>query len=1167
MAQESLEFTAILNDEMTAQLEEIFSSVEGLAEAFNAAAEEMAAGMSSVEESVSGAAGAMGDISGAADAAAGSLDALGGSADGAGGGLDMFSATAASTAESMAMMGASADEIDAMMASFGESADVASGGLDAAAGAADAAAGSFDALAGSVGGLDAVSVSADDLGTAANASTDAIAANTAALADNAAAATDDAAATDANTVSKQANDDANTKNAGSANKLNLLLLGAGAAVAVAGVAAVKAAGDFQAGITSLVTGAGEAQSNVKLVSDGILNMAQSTGESTSQLISGAYMIESAGYHGANALNVLQAAAEGAKVGNADLGTVADATTTILNDFGSTGITASGAVNELIATVASGKTHMQDLGQSLSQILPTASAAHVGLQDVMGAMATMTGEGVPAANAATYLRQTILALDAPSAAAQKALKNVGLSTDQVASMMQKSLPDTLAMITDAVGKKFPVGSAQYVAAIKDISGGSKTMQGMLDLTGDHMSTFTANVQGIGGAVKQGGNSIVGWSQVQGTFNQKLDEAGSTVETFFIRLGTQLLPVLGQLVDAFSSKVMPAIGNFTTFLEKNHTALALVAGVLGGVFLAALYSIAAPIAAAALAAAPLVLAFVGISAIVALVVTHWQNLVTIWNSSAPGMIAIKAVVLLLAGAFAGLGVSILVGAIPGIWASVVAFGAQAIAAGAAAIATLAAAAPFILIGAAIAAVIGIIILLVTHWKQVSAFLETVWKATVAGVEAGLRWLGNLFGSIFSAIGTTVRNAITAIGNFIKTGISLYIQIFELVWKTILTGVGNFFSMIGTAIQNGIKAVVQFFQDGVQMVVGWFQWLYNHNYYFKDLVDAIKNIISDVKNWLSNTWNTIVTDITNLWKALVSTAKMDWAFLTGVIQTELNNAKTLITNVWNTVVGFLSGIWNTITSAVSTAWDTVSTTISTKLNTAKTYVVTIGNNIITALENAWNTVKTDVTNAWNNFISAISGAVSGVASAIGNIVSTITTAITNLASDALQWGKNLIQQFINGITSAAGGVGNAISGVVGSVKSFLGFHSPAEQGPGADADTWAPNLVNMFAQGLISGTPKIANAAQQMAGALAGPLGMGGMGGGLSPSPLSVGGGYGYGGAAGATGLTVNVNLTGDLGAGLKLLNATDRLSLAQMVAQEMGHQVRMQVIDSRVGYAGH
>src|SRR5258706_525983 len=156
----------------------------------------------------------------------------------------------------------------------------------------------------------------------------------------------------------------------------------------AGVATLKMAGDFYSGITTLVTGAGESQKNIKMVSDGILAMGPAVGETTKQLEAGMYMIESGGYHGAQGLQIFKMASEGAKVGSADLGVTADATDTILKNFGSTGLTAAQAVNTLIATVSHGKTHMQDLASSLSQILPTASAARVSLDDTAAAMATM-----------------------------------------------------------------------------------------------------------------------------------------------------------------------------------------------------------------------------------------------------------------------------------------------------------------------------------------------------------------------------------------------------------------------------------------------------------------------------------------------------------------------------------------------------------------------------------------------------------------------------------------------------------------------------------------------------------------------------------------------------------------------------------------------------------
>ena len=417
----------------------------------------------------------------------------------------------------------------------------------------------------------------------------------------------------------------------------MAMLGAGtvlAAVAV-GVAATKMAGDFQQGITTLQTGAGESAKNIKMVSDGILAMTTETGTSTKQLVDGMYMIESAGYHGQKGLDVLKAAAMGARVGNADLGTVADATTTIMKDFSAQGITAAQAVNALVATVASGKTHMQDLGQSLAMILPTASAAHVGLNDVMGAMATMTGEGVPAANAATYLRQMIIALDAPSGAATKALREIGLSSDDVATKMQKSLPDALKMITDALKKKFPEGSAAYVRALRDISGGAREMQGMLDLTGAHLKDFQTNVGGIGGAVKNGGNAIAGWSEVQKDFNFRLAQAREVGEKLMIELGQHLLPAATRFIGFIADNAIPALRNFTNWMTGSSQSASIIRPILialavaiGGALVASMVAWAG---AALLAAGAMIAAtwpVLAIGAAIALLVggviyayTHW------------------------------------------------------------------------------------------------------------------------------------------------------------------------------------------------------------------------------------------------------------------------------------------------------------------------------------------------------------------------------------------------------------------------------------------------------------------------------------------------------------------------------------------------------------------
>jgi TP901 family phage tail tape measure protein len=377
----------------------------------------------------------------------------------------------------------------------------------------------------------------------------------------------------------------------------LTKLGELAVVAVVGtgIASIKMAGDFQAGMTSLVTGAGESEKNLKAVSDGILKMAVSTGTSTSQLVAGMYMIESAGFHGAAGLAVLQAAAEGAKVGNADLAAMANVVTSALNAYHLQGTQAAMVTNTLIATVASGKMHMQDLAGAMANILAPAQASGVSLQEVGAALATMTMQGTNASNAATYLKQMFIALDAPSSKAIKTFTDIGLSSTQVSLDMRKTpngLITTLAEINTALDKKFPASAAvavaefakvkaghetmdqalanlanntapAYVDALKNISGGSRNMMAMLELTGGNLKNFQANLDNITQSVKTGGNTITGWNLVQQDFNQKMDVGRAIVETLGIKIGTALLPMVTNLLD----QVTPLAQGFSTWIDKS------------------------------------------------------------------------------------------------------------------------------------------------------------------------------------------------------------------------------------------------------------------------------------------------------------------------------------------------------------------------------------------------------------------------------------------------------------------------------------------------------------------------------------------------------------------------------------------------------------------------
>lgn len=599
---------------------------------------------------------------------------------------------------------------------------------------------------------------------------------------------------------------------------------ASAALVGVGVASLKAAGDFQSSVTTLVTGAGESVKNIDMIKQGLLAMSVSTATPVKNLVDGLYMIESAGFHGAAGLQVLQAAAEGAKVGNADLGTVAKGLTTLLTDYASKNYTAAQATNGMIATVAAGKMHMQDLAGSMGTLLPLASSLGVSFPQVAGALAVMTNAGMSAQRASMNLANAIRSLSAPSATAQTAMQSVGLSAQQLKDTLStQGLTGAIQLIEDHVGKKFPAGSVQAVQAFKDIMGGATGYNVALMLGGKNMAAYETNVKNITNAMNDGKTSVTGWTQVQGDFNFKMGQAQQATNALMISIGTALLPAVTNLVSA----IIPLI-------------------------------------------------------------THAGDLITVWNRWKP---VIEATAIALAVFFTPA-----------------------------------------LIKAGIEAVL-------SAAKIVADFVASL---ILTGTEG---W-------------AAAAKLIPFIASLVETGI-----------QAVIAGAKMTASLI--------PAIISMAAEGLMAAA-----------------TAIPGLIAGFIAWATTAGAAAIATIAATWPILVIIAAI--VALIAVI--------VLLYTHWGQVTAFMQSVWQSFTSWLSTAWHN--------------------------LEN------------W--------------AAGLGNA--------------ALQWGKNLIQGFINGIWSMLSAVGNAASSVASTVASYLGFHSPAKQGPGATADTWAPNLVKMFNTGLQQGQPAL-------------------------------------------------------------------------------------------------
>jgi TP901 family phage tail tape measure protein len=356
-------------------------------------------------------------------------------------------------------------------------------------------------------------------------------------------------------------------------------LGAGVVVGVLGIASAKMAANFETNIVKLETTAGEVHKNLKMVGDGLLAMAGQVGYSATELAKGIYKVESAGYHGADALQVMAAAARGAKTENADLSTVTDAVTSALVDYHLKGSDAARVTNILVAATAHGKTTFEGMASALPNVAAAGASAKITLEELTSAIATMTMHGTDAAKAGTYLRQVIGQLEAPSTKARKVMGGLGIDANKLALTLGSGnghgLADAIKMIDDGITKhlqpsglvaidafKKSKGSATDfqrvlanlppsliapMGALANMVGGVKSLQGFLQMGGENLKTFNKNTREIKAAADTGGKSIAGFADQQKTLNGKLDDAKSALGALEIKIGNDLLPTMKDWTD--------------------------------------------------------------------------------------------------------------------------------------------------------------------------------------------------------------------------------------------------------------------------------------------------------------------------------------------------------------------------------------------------------------------------------------------------------------------------------------------------------------------------------------------------------------------------------------------------------------------------------------------
>ena len=373
-------------------------------------------------------------------------------------------------------------------------------------------------------------------------------------------------------------------------------------LALAGGAAVKMAVDFQTSLTKIQTLVGATATEVKAYEQGIKSISSTTAVGQKELAEGLFFITSAGLKGTEALDTLDVAAKAAAMGMGEMDSVANALTSIMTAYASEGMTAAKAGDLLHETLKQGKFEAGEFMDKLGSVIPTAAAAGVSMEELGAASATMSKLSGDAAGTLTSMRALMQSLLKPSEKQKEILDGIGLSTEDLGSMMDESLMGTLQHLFGALE-----GNNE---GLMNMFGSSKAVTGALATMGLQADTYKDVLDGMNNSQ---GNVEKGMKVIQQTAGHTLKQAFVDLQNAGIEIGAILLPVILNIVEGLKK----VVGWFTSLDDSTKNiivTLGLIAmtigpvvGILGGIATAAA-AISAPIAIAVGAVLLLAAAFV-------------------------------------------------------------------------------------------------------------------------------------------------------------------------------------------------------------------------------------------------------------------------------------------------------------------------------------------------------------------------------------------------------------------------------------------------------------------------------------------------------------------------------------------------------------------------------
>lgn len=253
------------------------------------------------------------------------------------------------------------------------------------------------------------------------------------------------------------------------------------------------------------------------------------------------------------------------------------------------------------------------------------------------------------------------------------------------------------------------------------------------------------------------------------------------------------------------------------------------------------------------------------------------------------------------------------------------------------------------------------------------------------------------------------------------------------------------------------------------------------FRDDLDGIGLSASNASSEVGTSMDEITNAVTGSNSTSNSDTATNWDAIKSSVVNACNNIRSIISSSWTIFNNVIKGKNRDIASQVDSDWNSVKNNIVLKMTDISVYLGVAWSDIASSTTMTLTNMGTDAANALSTMGQSLAAAIEDtkgkLSSALSGMKNDVTVTFTSLKSSAYNWGADICKQLASGMNDNAWRVRSAASSIAQGIRDYLHFSVP-DKGPLSDADEYAPDLVELLAEGIKSNQHIAVQAVSEMA-----------------------------------------------------------------------------------------